>query len=90
MVCGAIRRWRLVVWLGHTPRRRLDWHRNSPRREPDPKPESLLEASLVHYIRPMTFVLTDIVMLMVEFAEIGSHADLAQRCVPAPFAHPHG
>ena len=32
------------LWGGNpTPRRRLDWHRNSPRRRPDPKPDRLLE-----------------------------------------------
>ena len=41
-IFGAWRRCRLVVWLGHTPRRRLARHRNSPRREPDPKPDRLL------------------------------------------------
>ena len=41
---GAIRRCRLVVWLGHTPRRRLAWHRDSPRRGPDPQPDSLLDS----------------------------------------------
>ena len=49
MICGAIRRCRLVVWPRHTPRRRLDWHRNSSRRGPDPKPDRLLErAALEH------------------------------------------
>ena len=43
-IFGARRRCQLVVWLGHTPRRRLAWHRNSPRRGPDPKPDSLLGA----------------------------------------------
>ena len=45
-IFGARRRCQLVVWLGHTPRRRLAWHRNSPRRGPDPKPDSLLGGAL--------------------------------------------
>ena len=44
-IFGARRRCQLVVWLGHTPRRRLAWHRNSPRHGPDPKPDSLLGRS---------------------------------------------
>ena len=43
-IFGARRRCQLVVWLGHTPHRRLAWHRNSPRRGPDPKPDRLLGA----------------------------------------------
>ena len=41
-IFGAIRRCRLVVGGSPTPRRRLGWHRNSPRRRPDPKPDRLL------------------------------------------------
>ena len=41
-IFGAIRRCRLVVGGNPTPRRRLDWHRNWPRRGPNPKPDSLL------------------------------------------------
>ena len=41
-IFGAIRRCRLVVGANPTPRRRLGWHRNSPRRGPEPKPDSLL------------------------------------------------
>ena len=41
-IFGAIRRCRLVVGENPRPRRRLGWHRNSPRRGPEPKPDSLL------------------------------------------------
>ena len=34
----------LVVGASPTPHRRLGWHRNSPRRRPDPKPDRLLGA----------------------------------------------
>src|SRR5205814_3485664 len=39
---AATGRGRLVVWPRHTPRRRLGWRRDSPRRGPNPKPDRLL------------------------------------------------
>ncbi|MCY4756327.1 hypothetical protein [Pelomonas aquatica] len=41
-ICGAILRCRLVVGPHPTPRRRLDWPRNSPRRGPLSLPPTLL------------------------------------------------
>ena len=45
-IFGAIRRCRLVVGANPTPHRRLGWHRNSPRRRPDPKPDRLLDTAM--------------------------------------------
>ncbi len=45
--CGAIRRCRLVVGARHTPPRRLDWPRNSPRRGLEFLPPTLLAPALL-------------------------------------------
>ena len=44
-ICGATRRCRLVVGAHPTPRQRLDWPRNAPRRGPGFLPRRLLVAT---------------------------------------------